>query len=209
LGTRTAPGRTVRSLDGKAQTRHAAASGPEPGRAAPRAGDSCGLAVRPPGGKAGYPRARRSARGGKCGRRCRQSRVVPADRAHRDRRGIQSFTGQAVQRPQPVCSIGSGALQPLFEGGRLRNSYKSAKVQRDAAELAYAEAIQHALGDAGESQRWLASYPRPLEREPPLIRKGRFRRWSDPTLGGYLENVVAKEWKVHMSCEQQVRDDLR
>ena len=30
---------------------------------------------------------------------------------------------------------------------RLRNSYKLAEVQRDAAELAYAEAIQHALGD--------------------------------------------------------------
>ena len=43
--------------------------------------------------------------------------------------------------PQPVWSIGSGALQSLFEGGRLRNSYKLAKVQRDAAELAYAEAI--------------------------------------------------------------------
>jgi outer membrane protein, multidrug efflux system len=49
--------------------------------------------------------------------------------------------------PQPVWSIGTGALQPLFEGGRLRNSYKLAKVQRDAAELAYAQVIQHALGD--------------------------------------------------------------
>ena len=35
----------------------------------------------------------------------------------------------------------------MFAGGRLHNSYKLAKVQRDAAELAYAEAIQHALGN--------------------------------------------------------------
>ena len=61
MGTRTAPGRTVRSLDGKAQTRHAAASGPESGRAAPRAGDSCGLAVRPPGCSAVHSRYGQSA----------------------------------------------------------------------------------------------------------------------------------------------------
>ena len=36
---------------------------------------------------------------------------------------------------------------PCTYSARLRNSYKLAKVQRDAAELAYAEAIQHALGD--------------------------------------------------------------
>lgn len=63
--------------------------------------------------------------------------------------------------------------------------------------------------DSGEFQRWLDAYPRPLEVEPPLTSKARFRKWSDPTLGGYPENVVAKEWKVHKSREQQVRDDVR
>jgi hypothetical protein len=61
--------------------------------------------------------------------------------------------------------------------------------------------------DQGEFERWLKTFPRPLEVEPPLTRKARFRRWSDVTLGGYPENVVAKQWKVHRSCQQQVRDD--
>jgi hypothetical protein len=63
--------------------------------------------------------------------------------------------------------------------------------------------------DPFEFQRWLDAFPRPLEAEPLLTRKARFRRWTDPTLGAYPENVVAKQWKIRKSCEQQVRDDLR
>jgi hypothetical protein len=63
--------------------------------------------------------------------------------------------------------------------------------------------------DPFEFQRWLDAFPRPLEADPPLDRKTQFRRWSDSTLGGYPENVVAKQWKIRKSCEQQVRDDQR
>jgi multidrug efflux system outer membrane protein len=52
---------------------------------------------------------------------------------------------------QPLWSVSSAALQPLFAGGRLHNSYKLAQAQRDAAELAYAQAIQHALGDVADT----------------------------------------------------------
>jgi hypothetical protein len=63
--------------------------------------------------------------------------------------------------------------------------------------------------DPFELQRWFDAFARPLEAGPPLTRRARFRRWSDSTLGGYRENVVAKQWNVHKSCEQQVSDDLR
>jgi hypothetical protein len=63
--------------------------------------------------------------------------------------------------------------------------------------------------DSIEFERWLKAFPRPLEVDPPLSRKARFRRWSDPTLGGYPANVVAKQWRIRKNGGQQVRDDLR
>jgi hypothetical protein len=64
--------------------------------------------------------------------------------------------------------------------------------------------------DPFEFQRWVRCVSaRPLEADSPLTRRARFRRWTDQTLAGYPENVLAKEWMVHKSCERQVRDDLR
>jgi multidrug efflux system outer membrane protein len=53
--------------------------------------------------------------------------------------------------PQAAWSIGGGVVQPLFEGGRLRNDYKLAQAQRDSAELTYAQTIQHALSDVADA----------------------------------------------------------
>jgi hypothetical protein len=63
--------------------------------------------------------------------------------------------------------------------------------------------------DLLEFKRWLVSFPRPLEVEPPLARKARFRSWRDPTLGAWPRNVVAKQWSIGKNGGQQVRDDLR
>jgi hypothetical protein len=61
--------------------------------------------------------------------------------------------------------------------------------------------------DDGEFKRWLAAYLRPLEVDPPLDRKARFRRWSDPALGSYPSNVVAKMRRIGKNGGQQVRDN--
>jgi hypothetical protein len=63
--------------------------------------------------------------------------------------------------------------------------------------------------ETAEFERWLKAFPRPLEVDPPLDRKARFRGWSDPTLGSYPANVVAKMWRIGKNGGQQVRDDLR
>lgn len=63
--------------------------------------------------------------------------------------------------------------------------------------------------DPIELKHWVESFPRPLQVEPPLTRKARFRSWRDPSLGAWPDNVVAKQWLVGKNGGQQVRDDLR
>jgi multidrug efflux system outer membrane protein len=52
-----------------------------------------------------------------------------------------------LQGPATFWSIGGQALQPLFEGGRIKSNYRLAWAQRDEAELAYKQTIQLALAD--------------------------------------------------------------
>lgn len=59
-----------------------------------------------------------------------------------------------------------------------------------------------------EFHRWIDAFPRSLAVEPPLTRHARFRSRRDPTLGEWPANVVAKQWKIRKSCEQQVRNSI-
>ena len=52
-----------------------------------------------------------------------------------------------LEGPATFWSIGGQALQPLFEGGRIRSNYRLAWAQRDEAELAYKQTVQLALED--------------------------------------------------------------
>jgi multidrug efflux system outer membrane protein len=56
-----------------------------------------------------------------------------------------------IHGPASAWSITGQVAQPLFEGGRLRHNYRLAKTQRDAAELAYRQTIQNALGDVANA----------------------------------------------------------
>lgn len=56
-----------------------------------------------------------------------------------------------VNGPVAAWSVSGQVAQPLFEGGRLLYSYRLAKTQREAAELAYRQAIQNALGDVANA----------------------------------------------------------
>jgi multidrug efflux system outer membrane protein len=56
-----------------------------------------------------------------------------------------------LQGPATVWSVGAQAIQPVFEGGRLRSNYRLAWAQRDEAELTYKQTLQHAFGDVSDS----------------------------------------------------------
>jgi multidrug efflux system outer membrane protein len=56
-----------------------------------------------------------------------------------------------LQGPATFWALGGQAVQPIFEGGRLRSNYRLAWAQRDEAELAYRQTVQQAFGDVSNS----------------------------------------------------------
>jgi multidrug efflux system outer membrane protein len=56
-----------------------------------------------------------------------------------------------LQGPAAFWSMAAQAAQPLFQGGRIRSSYRLAWAQRDEAELAYRQTVQLAFGDVSNS----------------------------------------------------------
>jgi outer membrane protein, multidrug efflux system len=56
-----------------------------------------------------------------------------------------------LQGPATFWSLGGQALQPLFEGGRIRSNYNLAWSKRDEAELAYKQSVQLAVADVSNS----------------------------------------------------------
>lgn len=53
--------------------------------------------------------------------------------------------------PATTWSIAGEAVQPIFQGGRITNSYRLAWAQRDAAELAYKQTVQQSFADVANS----------------------------------------------------------
>lgn len=56
-----------------------------------------------------------------------------------------------ITGPAGVWSIAGQAVQPVFEGGKIKSTYRLAWAQRDAAELAYRETVQQAFGDVANA----------------------------------------------------------
>lgn len=50
-----------------------------------------------------------------------------------------------------LWAVGGGALQPIFEGGRIRSNYRLAWAQRDQFELQYKQTVQQAFADVSNS----------------------------------------------------------
>lgn len=61
---------------------------------------------------------------------------------------------------------------------------------------------------AAELETFLKSYPRPLEVEPPLHCKARFRTYGDLTLGQYPHHVVAQVNSSRRGAIYQIRRTL-
>ncbi len=53
--------------------------------------------------------------------------------------------------PATFWAVGGQALQPLFQGGRIKSSYRLAWAQRDEADLVYKQTVQQAFGDVSDS----------------------------------------------------------
>ena len=60
---------------------------------------------------------------------------------------ISSF----LQGPATFWSLGGQALQPIYQGGRIRANYRLAWAQRDEAELTYKQTVLQAFGDVSNS----------------------------------------------------------
>ncbi|HEY4932392.1 MAG TPA: efflux transporter outer membrane subunit [Terriglobales bacterium] len=56
-----------------------------------------------------------------------------------------------LQGPATFWAIGGQAVQPIFEGGRIRSGYRLAWAQRDEAELLYKQTVQQAFGEVSNS----------------------------------------------------------
>ena len=56
-----------------------------------------------------------------------------------------------LQGPATFWSIAGQAVQPLYQGGRIRSNYRLAWAQRDEAELSYKRTVLQAFGDASNS----------------------------------------------------------
>lgn len=56
-----------------------------------------------------------------------------------------------LQGPASFWSVAGQALQPIYEGGRIRSNYKLAWARRDEAELAYRQSFQLAVADVSNS----------------------------------------------------------
>ncbi len=56
-----------------------------------------------------------------------------------------------LQGPATFWSVGGQALQPLFQGGRIRSNYRLAWAQRDEAELSYQQSVQLAVTDVSNN----------------------------------------------------------
>ncbi len=66
--------------------------------------------------------------------------------------GAQSTALNAfLSGPGTFWAIAGSAVQPIFEGGRIRAGYRLAWAQRDQAELQYKQTVQQAFGDVSNN----------------------------------------------------------
>jgi len=56
-----------------------------------------------------------------------------------------------LQGPATIWSLGGQAVQPIFQGGRIKSNYRLAWAQRDEAEEIYKQTVLQAFGDVSNS----------------------------------------------------------
>lgn len=56
-----------------------------------------------------------------------------------------------LQGPATFWAVGGQAVQPIFQGGRIKSQYRLAWAQRDEAELIYKQTVNQAFGDVSNT----------------------------------------------------------
>jgi len=82
--------------------------------------------------------------------------------------GQSTDIDKILQGPASIWSIGGSVLGPIFQGGRLYYDYKGRVAEREAAKLAYRQAVLNALGEVSNAlvaREKLALSRADLERE--------------------------------------------
>ena len=64
---------------------------------------------------------------------------------------MSTALNQFTSGPGTFWAIGGQAVQPIFQGGRIRSNYRLAWAQRDQALLQYKQTVQQAFGDVSNS----------------------------------------------------------
>ena len=64
---------------------------------------------------------------------------------------MSTALNQFVAGPGTFWAIAGSAVQPIYEGGRIRSGYRLAWAQRDQAELQYKQTVQQAFDDVSNS----------------------------------------------------------
>jgi multidrug efflux system outer membrane protein len=66
--------------------------------------------------------------------------------------GAQSVAiASFLAEPAAFWAVGAQALQPLYQGGRIKSQYRLAWAQRDEAELTYKQTVNQAFGEVSNS----------------------------------------------------------
>ncbi len=84
--------------------------------------------------------------------------------------GHSTFLGASIPAPLGVGSYAASAIQPIFEGGYLRNNLRYAKSQDRQALISYQRTIQHAFGDVSDALIGYEKYHGVRERQEQTVK---------------------------------------
>jgi multidrug efflux system outer membrane protein len=84
--------------------------------------------------------------------------------------GHSTFLGSSIGAPLGVGSYAAGAMQPIFEGGALRNNLQYAKSQDRQAVISYQQTIQRAFGDVSDALIGYEKYHRVRQRQEQTVK---------------------------------------
>jgi outer membrane protein, multidrug efflux system len=84
--------------------------------------------------------------------------------------GHSAFLGSTIPAPLGVGSYAASAMQPIFQGGALRNNLRYAKSQERQALISYQQTIQRAFGDVSDALIGYEKYHGVRERQEQTVK---------------------------------------
>ncbi len=84
--------------------------------------------------------------------------------------GHSTFLGASIPAPLGIGSYAASAMQPIFEGGYLRNNLRYAKSQDRQTLISYQQTIQRAFGDVSDALIGYDKYHHVRERQEQTVK---------------------------------------